>query len=104
MNNSTYTLVIVASRSVVVRDYKKVTISVGGLVNEVTECTGLMSHTLVIKEEQVIFEHHRGEKRKYTGKKEENKELQEFLEKGEIIRTLTKRELLAIKKAILSRG
>ena len=104
MKNSVYTLVVVASRSIVVRDYKSVTISADGLVKEVSECTGLMSHTLVIKEKRVIFEHHRGEERKYTGKKEENQMLKNLLEKGEVIRDLTARELLAIEKEILSRG
>ena len=104
MKNSVYTLVIVASHSIVVRDYKKVTISEGGLVKEVSECTGLMSHTLVIREKQVIFEHHRGEERKYTGRKEENQNLLKLLEKSEVIRNLTARELLAIEKEILSHG
>ena len=89
-----YTLVIVSGRCVVVRSYESVSLE---LVHEATACTAIMTHTLVLHEESVVFEHHRGEKI-YEENKAGYAEVREILKAKKEIRVLTERETLAIKR------
>lgn len=90
-----YTLVIVSGRCVVVRSYESISVE---LVHEATACTAIMTHTLVLHEENVVFEHHRGEKI-YEENKEGYAIVKEILKAKKEIRGLTEREMLAIERA-----
>lgn len=89
-----YTLVIVSGRCVVARSYESISLE---LVHEATACTAIMTHTLVLHEESVVFEHRRGEKA-YEENKEGYAEVREILKAKREIRVLTERETLAIKR------
>ena len=89
-----YTLVIVSGRNVVVRSYESISLE---LVHEAAACTAMMAHTLVLHEESVVFEHHRGEKI-YEENKEGYAKVREILKIKKEIRVLTERETLAIEK------
>lgn len=60
-------------------------------------CTAIMTHTLVLHEESVVFEHHRGEEA-YEENKEGYAKVREILKAKKEIRVLTERETLAIKR------
>ena len=89
-----YTLVIVSGRYVVARSYESISLE---LVHEATACTAIMTHTLVLHEESVVFEHRRGEKI-YEENKEGYAEVREILKAKKEIRALTEREILAIER------
>ena len=89
-----YTLVIVSGRNVVVRSYESISLE---LVHEAAACTAIMTHTLVLHEESVVFDHRRGEK-VYEENKEGYAEVREILKAKREIRVLTERETLAIKR------
>lgn len=89
-----YTLVIVSGRCVVARSYESISLE---LVHEATACTAIMTHTLVLHEESVVFEHHRGEEA-YEENKEGYAKVREILKAKKEIRVLTERETLAIKR------
>lgn len=92
MNN--YTLVLVCGRTTVARSYKTITTE---LVHETAGCTVAASHTLVIHEKSVIFEHYQGEASWEESAEGYEKLRKVFKEKKEI-RVLSEREIRAIEK------
>ena len=83
-------LVIVCGRTAVVRKMEKVTNF--DYMKEIADCTVAAAHTLVIKNNEVIFEHIRGQK---TFTKER---VEIALNNPTTIRVLSEREQMAIKK------
>lgn len=98
MNN--YTLVLVCGHTTVARSYKTITTE---LVHETAGCTVAASHTLVIHEKSVIFEHCRGEV-SWHEDAEGYAELRKIFKEKKEIRVLSEREIFAIEKACCYAG
>ena len=89
-----YMLVLVCGRTTVARSYESITTE---LVHEAAGCTVAASHTLVIHEKSVIFEHCRGEV-SWREDAEGYAELRKIFKEKKEIRVLTEREILAIER------
>lgn len=88
-----YTLVIVSSRTLVVREFSGL-----AMAREIAGCTGMMRQTLVLEKDSVIFEHVRATDRVYLGEGEDLALIKTILREGKKIRALTERENRAIEK------
>lgn len=85
-----YTLVIVAAKNIVVRNFDRTT-----TVAEIRGCTHDMRQTLILSGNSVIFEHINTTARVYASAESIKLALKEERE----IRVLTEREMLAIERA-----
>ena len=95
-----YTLVLVCGRTAVARSYESITTE---LIHEAAGCTIAASHTLVIHEKSVIFEHCRGEK-SWSEDAKGYAELRKIFKEKKEIRVLSEREILAIEKVHYNAG
>lgn len=87
-----YSLVIVSARSIVIRPLSETSYA------EIKGCLPMMRQTLILEGNNVIFEHRRGEKSAEA--RCSATDIKKQVERGEVLRTLTEKEIVAIERTL----